>query len=126
MALSTQVLLKIDRVDQAEAQVRAMSSVDDDATLTQLASAWTNMQLVSVFGDFFAFFFFNFNHEYCCNDRQAERQKQRRDEDSVLVRAILPRSETRILSLSAFRFCHLAYVVVATLVLRKCPQFIYQ
>jgi coatomer protein complex subunit epsilon len=43
--LVMQVYLKMDRVDQAEKQVRAMSNMDDDATLTQLAHAWTNLAL---------------------------------------------------------------------------------
>jgi len=43
MALSVQVYLRMDRVDAAEKQVRCMSAVDDDATLTQLAAAWVGL-----------------------------------------------------------------------------------
>ena len=43
MALSVQVLLRMDRVDAAEKAVRAMSAVDDDATLSQLAAAWVGL-----------------------------------------------------------------------------------
>ena len=39
--------LRIHRVDQAEKQVRAMSTIDDDATITQLATACVNLFLVS-------------------------------------------------------------------------------
>ena len=72
MALAVQVLLAMNRPDQAEKQVKvpvggsnntllkqglmavshtwhnaqAMSSMDDDATITQLATAWVNMALV--------------------------------------------------------------------------------
>jgi len=45
MALSTQVYLKMDRVDKAEQQIKAMSAIDDDATITQLATAWVGVQL---------------------------------------------------------------------------------
>jgi coatomer subunit epsilon len=47
MALSTLNYLHIDRVDQAEKQVKAMAAVDEDATVTQLAMAWTDLYLVS-------------------------------------------------------------------------------
>lgn len=35
----------MDRVDKAEAQVKAMSAQDDDATLSQLAAAWAGCAL---------------------------------------------------------------------------------
>lgn len=40
MALSVQVCLRMDRPDAAGKVQRAMSSIDDDAPLTQLAAAW--------------------------------------------------------------------------------------
>lgn len=45
MALSVALYLKIDRVDFAEKQVKAMAAIDDDATITQLCTAWTNLAL---------------------------------------------------------------------------------
>ena len=42
-ALAAQLLLGMDRVELAERQVRSMSEVDDDATLTQLATAWVSL-----------------------------------------------------------------------------------
>ncbi|GFR49642.1 hypothetical protein Agub_g11692 [Astrephomene gubernaculifera] len=44
-ALCVQVYLKMDRADKAEQQVKAMAGVDDDATLTQLATAWVGQAL---------------------------------------------------------------------------------
>ena len=48
MAVSVLNYLRIHRVDQAEKQVRAMSTIDDDATITQLATACVNLFLVSL------------------------------------------------------------------------------
>lgn len=46
MAVSVLNYLRIDRVDQAEKAVKAMSAIDDDSTVTQLATAWVNVFLV--------------------------------------------------------------------------------
>lgn len=45
MAVSVASYLKIDRPDYAEKQVKAMAAIDEDATLTQLSMAWTNLAL---------------------------------------------------------------------------------
>jgi len=44
-ALLLQLYLKIDRPDLAEKHYRAMETLDADATLTQLANAWTNVAI---------------------------------------------------------------------------------
>lgn len=41
LSIKVQVLIQMDRTDVAEKEVAAMQSLDEDATLTQLASAWT-------------------------------------------------------------------------------------
>jgi hypothetical protein len=47
LALHIQILLKIDRVDVAERELKNMSKMDDDATLTQITTAWVGMAMVS-------------------------------------------------------------------------------
>lgn len=36
----------MDRVDLAKKEVKNMQEIDDDAVITQLSSAWLNLQLV--------------------------------------------------------------------------------
>lgn len=47
MALTIQCLLKINRLDLAKKVYVQMQEKDDDATLTQLALAWINIEIVS-------------------------------------------------------------------------------
>jgi len=45
LAMLIQIYLRINRIDQAEKELRNMQKIDDDATITQLASAWVNLAM---------------------------------------------------------------------------------
>lgn len=58
LALSVQLLLRIDRPDLAETQLKAMATIDDESALTQLSTGFVYLALVrpgqGVLGRFFA------------------------------------------------------------------------
>jgi len=45
LALLVQIYLKINRIDEAEKVVQGMHTIEDDATVTQLTTAWLNISL---------------------------------------------------------------------------------
>ena len=47
-ALNVHIFLKMHRSDYAEKQLRVMQQIDEDHTLTQLATAWLDLAVVHI------------------------------------------------------------------------------
>lgn len=45
LALQVQIFLRIDRLDLAQKQLKAMKQMDEDSTLTMIATAWVNLAM---------------------------------------------------------------------------------
>lgn len=48
-ALTASIYLRMDRPDQATAQLKSMQEADEDSTLSQLTAAWIDLYVVRVF-----------------------------------------------------------------------------
>jgi hypothetical protein len=46
LSLRVQLYLRIDRADLAQRELRAMKALDEDSTLSMLATAWVNLAMV--------------------------------------------------------------------------------
>jgi len=90
MAHCVHVLLLMHRTDKAEQQLKAMAAVDDDATVTQLATAWVGLALGGTklreaqyiyqeLGDKFTFTASVYNGRAACFMKQGDFEDAERD-----------------------------------------------
>jgi coatomer protein complex subunit epsilon len=47
LGMRVQLYLRIDRADLAQRELRAMKALDEDSTLSMLATAWVSLAMVS-------------------------------------------------------------------------------